>query len=58
MMKTLLESHFKSKKWKIIIKKLGFLEGDGPKGGRLLDMGANLIFASEPHLLETNMYRF
>ena len=43
MMKTLLESHFKSKKWKIIIKKLGFLEGDGPKGGRLLDMGTKKI---------------
>ena len=47
MMKTLLDSLFKSKKWKIIIKELGFLEGNGPKGGRLLDMGAKKIVGAK-----------
>ena len=47
MMKTLLDSLFMSKKWKIIIKKLGFLEGAGPKGGRLLDMGAKKIVGAK-----------
>ena len=47
MMKTLLDSLIKSKKWKIIIKELGFLEENGPKGGRLLDMGAKKIVGAK-----------